>query len=115
MCNKGCNPRSVGVLRGVTESLKAFGAVFASADLRRIQLAGMGSTLGGWAYSVGLGVYVYEKGGARAVGLVYFARWGSAALAAPWLSLFADRMSRRRLMLVADVARAALLTGMTVC
>jgi MFS family permease len=105
----------VAVLRGALESLRAFGAVFANAQLRRLQLAGIGSTLGTWAYNVGLAVYVYDKGGAKAVGFVYFARWGAAALFAPWLSLLADRGSRRRLMVAADLVRAALLGAMTAC
>src|SRR4029077_4231438 len=35
-----------------------------------------------------------------------------AALCAPWLSLLPDRMSRRRVMVVTDVSRGALLGGM---
>jgi MFS family permease len=106
---------TVAALRGAIESLRAFGAVFSNPSLRRLQLAGVGSTLGGWAYSVGLAVYVYEQGGTRAVGLVYFARWGSAALCAPWLALLADRMSRRQVMVAADVIRAGLVGAMTAC
>src|SRR4051794_40630140 len=67
---------TVAVMRGAIDSLRAFGAVFGNPNLRRLQLAGIGSTLGSWAYTVGLAVYVYDQGGARAVGLVYFARWG---------------------------------------
>ena len=67
-------------IRGAVESLRAFGAVFANPSLRRLQLAGIGSTIGTWAYGVGLAVYAYESGGAKTVGLVYFARWGAAAL-----------------------------------
>ena len=62
-------------IRGAVESLRAFGAVFANPSLRRLQLAGIGSTIGTWAYGVGLAVYAYESGGAKTVGLVYFARW----------------------------------------
>jgi len=105
---------TVAVMRGAIDSLRAFGAVFASANLRRLQLAGIGSTVGSWAYSVGLAVYVYDQGGAKAVGLVYFARWGAAALFAPWLSLLPDRMSRRLVMVAADLLRAVLLGAMTV-
>jgi len=39
-------------MRGAIESLRAFGAVFANPTLRRLQLAGIGSTLGLWAYGV---------------------------------------------------------------
>jgi MFS family permease len=106
---------TVAWLRGAIESLRAFGAVFSNPNLRWLQLAGIGSTLGGWAYSVGLAVYVYDKGGAKAVGFVYFARWGSAALCAPWLALLADRLSRRRVMVAADVIRTGLVGAMAAC
>ena len=100
-------------MRGAAESLRAFGAVFSNRSLRQLQLAGIGSTLGLWAYSVGMAVYAYDAGGARAVGLIYGVRWGAAALCAPWLSLLPDRMSRRRVMIATDVARGVLLGGMT--
>jgi MFS family permease len=66
-----------------------------------------------WAYSVGLAVYAYDAGGARAVGLIYFVRWGTAALFAPWLSLIPDRLSRQRVMVATDLARVGLLGAMT--
>jgi MFS family permease len=98
-------------VRGAIESLRAFGAVFANPNLRRLQLAGIGSTLGTWAYGVALAVFVYEAGGARAVGILYAVRWGAAGVAAPWLSVFADRGSRRRVMITADLSRCAILAG----
>ena len=73
------------VLRGVADSLRAFGSVFANANLRRLQIAGLGSTLGSWVYGVALAVYAFHAGGAKLVGLLFFARWGSAAVCAPWL------------------------------
>jgi MFS family permease len=96
-------------VRGAIESLRAFGAVFANPNLRRLQLAGMGSTLGTWGYAVGLAVYAYHAGGARSVGILFAVRWAIAAAAAPWLAVFADRGSRRRVMLVADVSRVAVM------
>jgi MFS family permease len=102
----------VGLLRGTKESLRAFGAVFANQNLRRLQLAGIGSTLGGWAYGVALAVYVYHAGGARAVGILYAVRWTAGALTAPWLSILADRRSRRAVMLAADLSRVAILGAM---
>jgi MFS family permease len=102
----------VGILRRTSESLRAFGAVFANRDLRRLQLAGIGSTLGSWAYGVALAVYVYHAGGARAVGILYAVRWGTGALTAPWLAVLADRRSRRAVMLGADLGRVAVLGAM---
>jgi MFS family permease len=100
-------------VRRYTASLAAFARVFANARVRNVQLAAMGSTLGTWAYGVALPVYAYQAGGARAVGLLFFARFVLAALAAPWLGVLADRWSRRRLMLTSDLVRCAIFAGMT--
>jgi MFS family permease len=99
-------------MRGALESLRAFGAVFRNTRLRRLQLAGAGSTLGGWAYGVGLAVYAYDAGGARWVGLVYFARFAASAVFAPLLAVQVDRMSRRRMMIAADLSRCVLVGAM---
>ena len=99
---------------GWAASLRAFGRVFANPDVRNVQIAGAGSTLGTWAYGVALPVYAYHAGGARAVGLLFFARFVLAALASPWIGILVDRWSRRRVMLVSDLVRAALMVGMTV-
>jgi MFS family permease len=69
--------------------------------------------LGTYAYAVALPVYAYHSGGARTVGLLFFARFVLAALAAPWLGLLADRWSRRQLMLGGDLVRCAIFAGMT--
>src|ERR1700757_4876302 len=94
-------------------SLRAFAKVFANRRVRNVQIAGMGSTLGTWAYGVALPVYAYHAGGTRAVGLLFFARFVLAALAAPWLGVLADRWSRRQLMLTADIVRCAIFAAMT--
>ena len=94
-------------------SLRAFGKVFANPRVRNIQLAGVASTLGTWAYAVALPVYAYHAGGTRAVGLLFFARFTLAALAAPWLGVLADRWSRQRLMLGGDLIRCAIFVAMT--
>lgn len=112
ICNNGCNPRPVPVVRGAVESLRAFGPVFRNPLLRRLQLGGAGSTLGIWAYNIGLGVYAYRAGGARAVGILFAARWGAAAVLAPWLAVLADRRSRKRVMVSADLTRVGLLGAM---
>jgi MFS family permease len=103
---------TVKVLRGVAESLRAFSSVFANANLRRLQIAGLGSTIGSWLSGVALAVYAYHAGGAKLVGLLLFARWGSAALSAPWGGLLADRLPRRRVMVAADFSRAGLVAAM---
>src|SRR5579862_3489097 len=94
-------------------SLRAFGKVFGNRQVRNLQIAGAGSTLGTWAYAVALPVFAYHAGGARAVGLLFFARYVLGAIAAPWLGVLADRWSRQRLMLTADVIRTGIFAGMT--
>jgi MFS family permease len=98
----------------LSESWRAFAQAFRSRELRRLQLAGAGSTLAVWAYSIAIAVYAYRADGAKAVGIVLFVRWSLAAVFAPWLALFADRVSRRRVMLTVDASRTALVAGMTV-
>jgi MFS family permease len=96
------------------ESWRAFAQAFRSRELRRLQLAGAGSTLAVWAYAIAIAVYAYRADGAKAVGIVLFVRWSLAAVFAPWLALFADRVSRRRVMLAVDGSRTVLVAGMTV-
>jgi MFS family permease len=96
----------------LTESLRAFSISFANPQLRRLQVAGIGSTLGNWAYGVALAVYAYHQGGARTVGLLLAVRWGLSAAAAPWLAVLADRVSRRRVMFASDAVRIGLVGGM---
>jgi len=54
-----------------------------SRELRHLQLAGLGSTLAIWAYSIAIAVYAYRADGPKAVGIVLFVRWSLAAVAAP--------------------------------
>jgi MFS family permease len=100
-------------VKGYAASLRAFAQVFSNPPVRDVMVADVGSTLGTWAYGVALPVYAYHAGGARAVGLLFFARFVLAALAAPWLGLLADRWSRRQLMLIADIVRAGIFAGVT--
>jgi MFS family permease len=90
---------------------RALRDVFASAPLRRLQLAWAGSVLGGWAYLVALGVYAYDEGGAAAVGLVGLIRMIPAALAAPFTASLADRFPRVTVMVASDAIRFALMLG----
>ena len=98
---------------GFGASLQAFRRVFANPRVRNVQIAGAGSTLGIWAYGVALPVYAYHAGGARAVGLLFFARFVLAALASPWIGILVDRWSRRSVMLTSDLVRTGLMVAMT--
>ena len=90
-------------------SIRALGAVLSSPRLRRLQLAWVGSILGGWAYLVALGVYAYEQGGASAVGLVGLIRLVPAAIASPFTATLADRFSRVAVMVASDLVRFGLM------
>ncbi len=87
---------------------------FATADLRRLQLASVASCTGGWAFMVGLSVYAYGEGGATAVGLAALVRMLPAGLAAPFVGLVADRRSRRDVLVVSCAGRAAVVAAIAV-
>src|SRR3954452_3228161 len=91
------------------ESAAAFRGVFANPDLRRLELAAAGAIIGQYAFTLALAVYADEAGGAPAVGAVAAIRTVPAALVAPFVSVVADRYARRRVMLGADLIRAALI------
>ncbi|MBA3347014.1 MAG: MFS transporter [Actinobacteria bacterium] len=93
----------------MSQSAGALAAVFRSRDLRRLELAWVGSIIGSWAYLVALAVYAYGEGGAAAVGLVGVIRLLPSALAAPFVAVAADRFSRVRVMVVTDLVRAPLM------
>ena len=96
------------------DSAHAFRGVFRNEQLRRLELAWAGSIIGAQAYSVALIVFAYRSGGASAVGLMGFIRWIPAAFAAPLTAVLADRFSRVRVMLVADLVRVAAMAGAAV-
>jgi MFS family permease len=89
------------------ESVAAFKGAFSNPALRRLQLAGAGSVMGQWAYSVALAVYAFEQGGAKAVGLLTLIRTIPAAISAPFTSTLADRLPRVAVMAAASLARVA--------
>jgi predicted MFS family arabinose efflux permease len=96
----------------VRASLTAFRRVFTNRDLRRLQLAWAGSNIGAWAYTVAIAVYAFQQDGAYAVGLIGLARWIAAGAASPFTGAIGDRFPRVRVMVTADVLRAALLGAM---
>src|SRR5439155_6183865 len=98
--------------RQLLESAGAFRAIFANRQLRKLQLAFVGSVTGQWGYLVALAVYADRHGGAKAVSAVLLIRWVSGALTAPWLAYVADRYRRERVMLAADLSRVAAMSGM---
>jgi MFS family permease len=93
------------------ESRTAFAGVFANRDLRRIQLAFAGSEIGHWAASLAFSVLAFRSAGTAAVAVVVLVQMLPAALAGPFLALLGDRHPRRRVMIGADLVRAALVGG----
>jgi MFS family permease len=93
------------------ESLGAFRDNFANPQLRRLQLAGICSVMGLWAYAVALAVYAYEVGGAKAVGIVALVRAIPAAVSAPFTSTLADRLPRVPFLVATNIGRAAAIGG----
>jgi predicted MFS family arabinose efflux permease len=90
-------------------------SVFGNRDLRRLQLAFAGSLIGNWAYSTAVAVWAYGVGGPKAVGIFAAVRLGLMALATPFVSTFADRYSRKRVMMASDLYCAVLVVLATVC
>lgn len=86
------------------------GTVFRNRNLRRLELAWMGSVIGHYGYQIALGVYAYEAGGAKAVGAMFVLRT-LGALATPPASSLGDRYPRVRVMFASDFVRAALVLG----
>ena len=92
----------------VAESKAALTEVFRNPGLRKVNLALAGSIVGDWAYAVGVSVFAYSHGGATAVGAFGVVRYVSMAAAAPFMSMLADHHDRRRVMVIADLIRFAL-------
>src|SRR5258708_38148639 len=105
----------VGGLRTrLNESARAFAEVGRNRELRKLQLALVGSVTGEWGYLVAIAVYANAHGGASAVSLVLVLRWVASALTASWLAYFADRYPRERVMLAADLSRVVAMSLMAV-
>jgi len=92
-------------------SLPAFRNVFANGDLRRLELAWACSIVGTWAFTIGVVVFAYDRGGPAAVGVVGLVRWFAAGVASPFAAVLGDRYDRRRVMVASDLVRAILIGG----
>ena len=84
-------------------------------NLRRIQLAFVGSSIGDWAYATAVAVWAYGVGGAKVVGIWMAIRYTLMAVSAPFTSALADKMSRKLLMILCDLSRALLVVAAAVC
>src|SRR6478752_4262728 len=79
--------------------------------MRRLALSTGLTSLGKWGFQVTLGVYAFDQGGAKAVGLVALAQAIPAMLLAPFMALIGERRPRRDVLLVANLLRGAILIG----
>ena len=108
--------RSGGVVRSFfRETGASLTSVFVNRNLRRMQLAFAGSLIGNWAYATAVSVWAYGVGGAKAVGIFAAVRLAVMALGTPFVSTFADRYPRKRVMIYSDVYCAVLITAATLC
>jgi len=98
----------VTLARFLSEPADVFGRVARNGNVLRLELAWAGSNLGSRASAVGVAVYAYQANGIAAVGVVAAVRLAFAALAAPWLAVFADRRPRRQVLMVSDLLRCVL-------
>ena len=81
-------------------------------DYRRLWLGSAVSDLGGWFNLIALYTLIRQlTGSPLALGIVFFLRTMSWALASPFAGLIADRFDRRRLMIAADLVRALVVLG----
>lgn len=95
----------------LTESLAALADVFRTTDLRRLGFAYLTSVVALWAYGIAFAVYAFQIGGATLVGVSAVVRLVPGAVAAPFGAVFADRHSRRLVLIVSAAVRAALAAG----
>ena len=89
------------------ESGRTFGRVLRNREVRRLEASWALALISGWAYSVAIVVYTYDKGGADLVGIALAVKIAPAALAAPLVAALADRMSRRLVLIGAELGLAA--------
>jgi MFS family permease len=97
------------VTAGAFEAIR--GSV-ANPGIRRLQLAFAGSAVGQWAATTAVTVLAFTAGGPAAVSLQLVLKMVPSALAAPFLSTLADRHSRVRVMVGADLIRVVIFTAM---
>lgn len=88
--------------RGLALLKENAATVWRNRDVRRLQLAFVGSEIGSWAYAMAIMVWAYGEGGAALVGTWAGVRALLSAFGAPIGGVIADRWSRRAYMLAVD-------------
>lgn len=90
------------------DAARSFGRVFRNPNIRRLESAWAVSIFTYWAYGIALAVFAYQESGAAGVGLIGLVRFIPAAIASPFAAMLADRYSRVRVLVVAELLRASL-------
>jgi CRP-like cAMP-binding protein len=86
---------------------EALATVFRNQGLRRVQLAWGASVAAEWAHFVALGVFAYETGGTRAVGIAGLIRMLPSGIVGPLAASLADRFRRERFLAAVYAVGAA--------
>ena len=103
-------PRVTRALREqLADAARSFGRIFRNPNIRRIEGAWAASIIAYWAYGIALAVFAYQEGGAAAVGIVGLIRFVPSAIASPFAAMLGDRLRRERVIVFAELVRAALL------
>ena len=100
-------------MNAVRSVLAEFGAVARNQNLRRLELAYGAAITSEWAFTVALGVFAYERGGATAVGILGLVRMLPAALATPFTAALADRYERERALVAVTLLSAVAIAAAT--
>ncbi len=99
-------------MRAVGGSYRAaWASVTSNGNLRLAQSSSLLAWTGEFLFLSAMTVYAFDQDGAAGVGLVGFLRVLPATVALPWLGALADRVSRRRLLVVACTLRAVTAAG----
>jgi MFS family permease len=81
------------------------GALVGNRALLRAQLSFGAAFTAEWSFSVAIGLVAFAHGGATAVGVVGLVRLAPAALLAPVISAYADRVPRERVLFASSAIR----------
>lgn len=102
------NADDQGLTRGATDdNQRSFSAMFRHPGFRLLWGSQLAGSLGESVAMVALPLYVYQlSDSARLLGLFFVLQTLPRVILAPVSGLLADRLNRRRLMLVADIGRA---------
>jgi MFS family permease len=109
-------PQSVHMLKTVLTPIIPRRASLPGARLFHLLIASLGvSSIGDWLYNVALLAFVYARtGSATWVALATAGRVLPIVALGPIGGVVADRVDRRRLMIVSDVARAGLMVALAI-